>query len=342
VTSQSQIRYLPPLGGPRPAKHLVAEPGTAREQRFVFYDTLEIGRFETGRTEAPGVLLVEDSTVSFRHCVVTQHPGGRCTVRDLSRNGTRVDGRRLVPNVETEVAAGQAIEVAAGLTFVLCGGSAPAEAESAAAGATVVAPGFTIATVLVGDIRDYTVMVRQAPSLELQRSVGRVFERLTAEVARWGGTVKEYQGDAIFAFWEGPADGRQAVSACRAAIALNAVAAQIADDRQTWDVPGFRLGMEWALATGPVVIDSIGGASQRTGLSMIGEAVVRAFRMEKFATPDTGPILACETTYHMALAHFEFSDLGEMQAKGFDRPDRVFALLGAKPAPDKAVPGGER
>ena len=324
-----RVRYTPPPGGARPPSALVVDAGTPREQRFVFYDTIEIGRFDAGRPAAPGLLLVEDSTVSFRHCIVAQHPGGRCTVRDLSRNGTRVDGRRLVPNIEVDLAPGQAIEVTSGLTLVLCGGCGPAGVDAAIGGGTVVAPGFTIATGLVGDIRDYTVMVRQAPALELQRSVGRVFERLSAEVVKCGGTVKEFQGDAIFAFWEGPADGRQAVDACRAALALNDVAQEMARDVETWDVPGFSLGMDWALATGPVVIDSIGGANQRAGLSMIGEAVVRAFRMEKFATPDTGPILACETTYHMSQAHFEFASLGEMQAKGFDRPDRVFALLGA-------------
>jgi class 3 adenylate cyclase len=338
VTTPAQLRYTPPIGGSRPPRHLLCQPGTAHEQRFVFYETLEIGRLEAGRTEAPGVLLVGDSTVSFRHCVLTQHPTGRCTVRDVSRNGTRVDGRRLVPNVETDLVPGQTLEVAAGLTFVLAGGAEPAFPDAAIAGGTVVAPGFTIATVLVGDIRDYTVMVRQAPSLELQRSVGRVFERLTAAVVRCGGTVKEYQGDAIFAFWEGPADGRQAVCACRAAIELNAIADQLADDRGAWDVPGFSLGMEWALATGPVVIDSIGGANQRAGLSMIGEAVVRAFRLEKFATPETGPILACETTYQMALAHFAFRSLGEMQAKGFDRPDRVYALVGPHTGTDAPTP----
>ena len=243
-----------------------------------------------------------------------------------------MDGRRLVPNVESEVGAGQAIEVAAGVAFVLGGGGVEAGEEAAVSNRTVVAPGFTIATVLVGDIRDYTVMVRQAPALELQQSVGRVFERLTAEVVRWGGTVKEYQGDAIFAFWEGPADGRQAVSACRAALALNAVACEIAADPAVWQVPGFPLGVDWALATGPVVIDSIGGAAQRAGLSMIGEAVVLAFRLEKFATPATGPILACETTCQMAARQFSFNSLGPMQAKGFDRPDRVYALLGPQPA----------
>ena len=45
----------------------------------------------------PGLLLVRDPIVSFRHCVVSQTPEGHCFVRDVSRNGTRLDGRRLVP-----------------------------------------------------------------------------------------------------------------------------------------------------------------------------------------------------------------------------------------------------
>jgi len=330
VATPARLRYTAPAGGALPPKHLVWEPGTSHEEAFLFHETLEVGRLEAGRKETPGLLLVEDSTVSFRHCVVTQHPGGRCTVRDVSRNGTRVDGRRLVPNVETEVQPGQVIEVSVGVALVLAGSGPQLKEATAVDGRTVVAAGLTIATVLVGDIRDYTGMVRQAPPLELQQSVSRVFERLTADVVRCGGTVKEYQGDAIFAFWEGSVDGRQAVSACRAALALNARADEIAEDRHVWNVPNFRLGMDWALATGPVVIDSIGGARQRAGLSMIGEAVVLAFRLEKFATPATGPILACETTYRMAAGHFEFASLGELQAKGFDRPDRVYALRRAQ------------
>jgi len=93
-------------------RRLTAHWKTPSERRFVFHDTLEIGRLDPGRPGVPGQLLVEDPTVSSRHCVLTQHPNGRCTVRDLSRNGTKLDGRRLVPNVETEVRAGQAIEVA--------------------------------------------------------------------------------------------------------------------------------------------------------------------------------------------------------------------------------------
>jgi class 3 adenylate cyclase len=315
--------------------------GTAGEQRFTFYDALEIGRYEESRPELPGHLLIDDPTVSFRHCLITQTPGGRCTVRDVSRNGTRLDGRRLVPNVEVSIALGQSIEVAPGCTFVLLGETNAVSAAHEEGGRTMGAAGVTIATVLVGDIRDYTLLVRQAPAVALQRSVARLFERLTEEVVRQGGTVKEYQGDAVFAFWEGTLQGEQAVKACGAALALNRLAVDLAGDRATWDVPGFPLRMEWALATGPVVIDSIGGTHQRAGLSMIGEAVVLAFRLEKFASDGTGPIVACAMTKSMAGEAFRFRDLGEMQAKGFDRADHVFALEGEVGAGADGGSGGQ-
>jgi adenylate cyclase len=328
VTTPCRCRYLAPAGGAAPAKYLVANLGSAHEQRFCFYDALEVGRDEATRPEVPGRLLLDEPTVSYRHCLITQSPSGRCTVRDVSRNGTRLDGRRLVPNVESSLALGQSIEVAPGCTFVLLGDSAPLDTAADEGGRTMGAAGLTIATVLVGDIRDYTVLVRHAPAVELQRSVARLFERLTEEVVRHGGTVKEYQGDAVFAFWEGTIEGRQAVKACEAALALDRLAARLADDRGTWDVHGFPLRMEWALATGPVVIDSIGGTSQRAGLSMVGEAVVLAFRLEKCATDATGPVVACGMTRTMAAHAFRFRDLGEMHAKGFDRADHVFALEG--------------
>ena len=335
----NSVRYVPPLPGQASAKSLVADPGTPHEQRFVFYETLEIGRDQPDRTLVPGQLLVDGPTVSFRHAILHQTPEGCCTVRDLSRNGTRLDGRRLVPNVETELHVGQVVEIAAGIRFALAGNESLRQ-EPAASG-TVAAPGFTFATVLVGDIQDYTVLVRRAPSTALQQSVSHVFERLTSEVVRYGGTVKEYQGDAIFAFWEGALDGQQVIKACRAAFALDALARTLGEDREAWQVADFPLRMDWALATGPVVIDSVGGSRQRGGLSMIGEAVVLAFRLEKFATPETGPIIACSTTYGMARSSFAFRDLGERQAKGFDRPDRVFALLGPQPACPAPSPGGD-
>ena len=308
---------------------LVANPGTAEEARFPFCDHVEIGR-DDGRPDAPGTILIRSPEVSRRHCIVSRRPDGRCFVRDVSLNGTRINGRRLVPNVDVEMQAGQTIAVAVDFDFVLempMDWSVAEAASNDTAERTCHAASMVVATLLVGDMRHFTMLLRVVPPNILQPSINRVFSRLADAVGQLEGTVKEFQGDALVAFWEGTAHGTHvADAACHAALELDRTARQLAADRSVWDVAGHALEMDWALATGPVMIRAFGG-DQPAGLSVMGESIVRAFRLEKFASPATGPILACEVTKQMADARFEFRDLGQMLATGFDRPDRVFALV---------------
>lgn len=326
----TSIFYTEPEPTSAKPKYLVADPNTDEKRRFVFYERIEIGRHHAGRTSIPGLLLVDDPTISHRHCIVTQSPDGRCHVRDVSRNGTRVDGRRLMPNIEFEIQVGQTLGLGVGQELLLTG-EPPHAAETAPEGRgfTAGVAGETIATVLVGDIRDFTVMVRRARTEQLQRSVNRVFEVLSGEVVRLGGTVKEYHGDALLAFWEGALGRRQAVAACRAALQLGRRVDEIARDRSIWSVDDFPLQMDWALATGFVVIDTFGG-KKPAGLSMVGKPVVLAFRLEKLADERTGPILACASTRASASQEFRFRDLGKIRAEGFERADHVYALLGPR------------
>ncbi|HEU5039472.1 MAG TPA: adenylate/guanylate cyclase domain-containing protein [Gemmatimonadales bacterium] len=320
------LRYATGLPAGAALVDLVANSGTADEQRVPFASMLEIGRDEEGRQPFPGLLLVTDPAVSRRHCLIARSADGRWYVRDVSRNGTRVAGRRLVPNVETEIIPGETLTVGSlEFTFEIRAAASrpiPCTCERE----TDAAPTQTIATVLVGDIRDYTVLVRRVPSPALQRSVSRVFEILTSEVGKLGGTVKEYPGDAVLAFWEGGPDGTQTSVACRAALELDRLAHRMAADPTVWEVADFPLLMDWALATGPVLIHTFGGAHPQ-GLSLVGEPVVLAFRLEKLAGDDTGPILTCGRTRALAGAGFAFRDLGEIAPKGFHQRSHVYALL---------------
>lgn len=333
-----RFRYKEPPPDGRDAKRLVIANGAADATAFTFYGRLDIGRDDGVRALEPGLLLIPDPIVSRQHCVVTQHAAGRCFVRDVSRNGTRVDGRRLVPNVETEIAVGQTLSVG-NQDFALEGNTA---AQTIAPGdelgtSTIPQADRRIVTVVVGDIRNYTVLSRREVSETVQRSVSRVFEALGGAVVEHGGSIKEYQGDAILAYFEGDVTGKQALRACKAVLALDALALRIAGDRSIWAIQDFPLQVDWALCTGLVLIDSIGQGpsggtrgAQRAGLSMMGEPVVRAFRIEKFANDETGRILACPMTRDFAVGGYTFRDLGPMQAKGFDRPDRVYALTGER------------
>jgi class 3 adenylate cyclase len=319
--------YQPPPAVDYPAKKLVEDGEAGRV--FEFYNRLEIGRARKG-AERPGVLLVADPTVSSRHCVIVQDPDGRCFVRDTSRNGTRLDGRRLSPNSKTEFKVGQVLSLGKTLRLRLEGAAAEvAEQSEPDVSQTLGVSDASLVTILVGDIRDFTALVRQAPPNVLQASVARLFARLEKAVVELGGTLKEFQGDALFAFWERGSTADHAVDACRAALALNRLSEELAKDSEVWSVTGFPLKMDWALTTGLVSISGYGG-DNILGLSMVGEPVVLAFRLEKIAGDDTGPIVTCQDTQLMASGRFEFVDLGPRTAKGFEQAQRVFALLGER------------
>jgi class 3 adenylate cyclase len=318
--------YCAPPPAQYPSKLLVIDNGPDIGTGFAFFNRIEIGRYKEGR-EAPGLLLISDPTVSTRHCVVTQEPDGRCFVRDTSRNGTRLDGRRLSPNLKTELKVGQVLTIGKECELRLDGETpmVPVAEEDSTDGTVGVSNPVPV-TVLVGDIRDYTGLVQQAASAEVQDSVGRVFERLEREVVKLGGTLKEFQGDAIFAFWEAGSSSSHAVDACRAALALDQLVGELAQDREVWRVDGFPLHMDWALATGLVTISGY-GSDGALGLSMVGETVVLAFRIEKFADESTGPILACPLTHAMATEFFEFREIGSRKAKGFDDSHTLYSLI---------------
>lgn len=321
--------YVAPPSGRAPARGLTAVSGPCAGERFVFYDYIEIGRLDPGQTAAPGKLRIADAAVSARHCVITQDPRGRCWVRDTSRNGTRVDHRRLVPGTESEIRAGQVLTLGEDLGFRL------EEALERAAGAadpqsprTKLLPHWISATVVVGDIRGYTKLVREAPQEALESSVSAMFHELTQRVTAHDGTVKEYSGDAILAFWEAGADDSSAARACRAVLALDEAAAALAVDPTIWRLAGHPARMDWALASGQVLVNSMGGPHP-VGLSMIGPPVVLAYRLEKIADDATGRILACEHTRSLAGDAFRFEALGPRTLEGFPKPMDVFALTGA-------------
>lgn len=318
--------YRPPDVIAYPGKWLVVDGSNRPDGVFLFFDRIEIGRYKEKKTGLAGVLGVQDPTVSSRHCVITQEPDGRCYVRDMSRNGTRLDGRRLTPNLATEIMVGQELTIGRHLHLRL-DGQAPEFAEPDESSTDTHGIGeMSTVTVLVGDIRNYTNLVRMAGTADLQQSVNRVFERLEHEIEGLGGTLKELQGDALFAFWEKNSHECHACEACRAALKLKKLVATMGDDPAVWNVGGHPLAMDFALATGLVTISGY-GSDGALGLSMVGESVVLAYRIEKFATNKTGPIIVCPITQRLAKDEFKFKDLGEHMAKGFDTTHHLFSLV---------------
>jgi class 3 adenylate cyclase len=328
-----RLEFRAPAPSSLPAKQLTVAGCNGSESVFTFFDRIEIGR-RRSQPARPGTLTVEDPTVSSRHCVITQEPDGRCFVRDLSRNGTRLDGRRLSPNLKTAMTDGQTLSIGKSLQLTLDFGSGDGglvwPQEPISTTDTVGVGDLTMVSVLVGDIRDYTRLVRRADPNRLQTGIRRVFTRLEREIEAAGGTLKEYQGDAIFAFWEQCDDSNHAARACSTALRLRKLVSDLARDRSLWDLGGLPLEMDFAVATGMVNITGYGGDGA-LGLSMVGEPVALAFGIEKIADETTGSIIVCGATRDMAGNDFEFREVTPVDGGDPAAVSGLFSIVEAGP-----------
>jgi class 3 adenylate cyclase len=320
-------------------RRLVLAEGTETEQTFPFWERIEIGRRGGGLPEAEGILLIDDPTVSARHCVITRHGDGRLFLRDTSRNGTRLDGRRLLPNREVEIHPGQALTVGLETTFRLFedeGRSAPRPASRPVL-PTRVAPDLETISVVVGDLAAYTSLIETVSGADLQDALARVFGLLERNVLALGGQVKEYQGDSILAFWEPSGGQSPATHACRAVLVLQRVVEEVSQDRGIWPFAEHPLRMDWAVATGPVSVQVFGQEGPEE-LSMVGEPIVLAYRLEK-AILEPGWPLVCEATRHAAGSDFVFREAGTLRLPGFLHPVHAYFLVHAGPASSEETRG---
>ena len=185
--------------------------------------------------------------------------------------------------------------------------------------------------VLVGDIAEYTTLNRQFSATDVAASVKRVFAELELVITEFRGTIKEYQGDAVFAFWEfgGSMPDWHALQACRCALALQARVGELAADADVWGFGGqFPLSMEWAIATGIVAIGTL-GRERPVGLNMSGDVVNYAFRLEKLAGKKFGAILLSHSTEARVRAAFDLRSIG-VHAVGGRPQEAIFALDGVR------------
>lgn len=309
---------------------LIYAPDTSEEESFEFVDRIVVGRRRGRDANEPRVQL-DDKAISGRHCVVTQTSNGVFLVRDVSRNGTKVDGRRLVPNVDMQVESGTVIRVGEHrlMLWVDTTGDIDVDPRDLDDEQTVIVRLENDVTIVVGDIKGYTSLNERFNSTLIWQAVEPVFQALSTIVESNGGTIKEYQGDAIVAFWENDDErpGRHAIQACRASLLLHQEALRLSDPSR-WPIAEHPLQMDWALTTGRVAINSIG--VQRSGLALVGDAINVAFRLEKLVSEETGPIIVDQATQSLAAGAFDFNTLGSFAIQGRSQSEEIFALTGRR------------
>jgi len=187
-----------------------------------------------------------------------------------------------------------------------------------------------VVTALFCDVVNSTALAEQLDPEDWAEIMNGVFQRLSAPVLRYEGTVARLLGDALLAFF-GMAvahedDPNRAVLA-----ALGMMQAAAALRAEMHRLHGIDLQVRIGINTGPVVVADVGSpeAMERTAL---GDAVNVAARMEQTAAP--GTIQLSGDTQRFVAALFDLEPLGAIELKGKAEKVAAFRVLGPKAHPD--------
>ena len=206
---------------------------------------------------------------------------------------------------------------------------APASTAAAAAAATSAAaaaktpPGPSAATerrlvsVLFADLVGFTTLAEGRDSEAVRDLLGRYFERASEVVARYGGTVEKFIGDAVMAVWGAPvAHEDDAERAVRAGLAL---LESVRDLGAEVGAPG--LQARAGVMTGEATV-TLGAVNQ--GM-VAGDLVNTASRLQSVAEP--GTVLAGDATRRATEDAIAFEPVGEQALKGKGAPVAAYRAL---------------
>ncbi len=179
-------------------------------------------------------------------------------------------------------------------------------------------------TILFADIRGFTRLSEVLPPEKLVAAINGCFEVLDEAIARYGGEVDKFLGDAVMATFGAPVahddDPRRAVlAALDMQMAISQMNARLRKQI------GCELEMRIGINTGVVLAGPIGSKRKRA-FTVMGDAVNVAARLEHAAP--VGSILVGEATRAYLGGAFRLRMRRSVRIRGKDAPVRSFVVLG--------------
>jgi class 3 adenylate cyclase/tetratricopeptide (TPR) repeat protein len=167
-----------------------------------------------------------------------------------------------------------------------------------------------ITSVLFGDLVGFTPLSESRDQEDVRELLSRYFDECSRIVARYGGTVEKFIGDAVMAVWGVPTTHEDdAERSVRAGLELVAAVTALGSDIGVAD-----LAMRVGIVTGEVAV-TVGAEMQ--GM-VAGDPVNTASRVQSVAAP--GQVWVDETTRLLTSASISYADVGSHTLKGKAEP----------------------
>ena len=185
-----------------------------------------------------------------------------------------------------------------------------------------VAAEYKQVTVLFADVVHSMDLAAVVGAERLREIMADLFDRSSAVVKRYGGTVDKFTGDGIMAVFGAPMTLEDhAIRACIAALEIQNQTAALADDVANRD--GIVLQLRVGLNSGQVIAGEIG--SHEASYTAVGEQVGMAQRMESIASP--GNVMLSESTARLVEHAVLLGETELHPIKGASAPVRARRLL---------------
>ncbi|MBI4927286.1 MAG: AAA family ATPase, partial [Anaerolineae bacterium] len=190
-----------------------------------------------------------------------------------------------------------------------------------------------VVTVVVADVTGSTNLLESLGNELWVETMNRVLVSLEAEIYRYGGTVDQFRGDGLVAFFG--ADVANEDDPERAILASLDMLNAIERYNRSLNTPNGGIKLRVGVNTGEVIVASIGGKNQHREDTAMGIAIAVAARLESAAEP--GTVLASESTYQQASTTFNWEALGQITVKGISQPLEVYRPTSARMETERAV-----
>jgi len=188
-------------------------------------------------------------------------------------------------------------------------------------------PTETIVTNMVADVRGYSTVAQKMDSNQVYALMKEIFDTFTAIVVDFQGTIKDYIGDAVYAFWEHRQEFRreQALLATRAAVQQALAMDKIRNRLSGTDSVVENLQLGWGITTGAVTLSHYG--SRVADLALVGDCTNLAFRLSGMANKELShEIVLCSETARLVGDTFSLVDLGSVDVRGRSGREPVFGV----------------
>ena len=179
-------------------------------------------------------------------------------------------------------------------------------------------------TMIMTDLRGFTSLSEPLEPQRVVKLLNRYLSKMVKIIKKYGGTIDEYIGDAVFVLFGAPIwreDDAQRAVAC--AVEMQLAMDEVNKENQQDDLPSLEMGI--GIHTGKVVVGNI-GSTERMKYGVVGSQVNLTSRIQSNTVG--GQILISEATRREVAGVLRIGQQMEIIAKGFEAPVTLSEVLG--------------